>query len=107
MRQALPYSGFEWSQETFSKEKILKLDDDSDTVYIFKVTLTYPQHLHDEHSQFPLAPHHVKVEDKDLSSWQKELKNMYGIRSSTEKLCLSLKDCEKYILHYRNLKLYI
>merc|ERR1712015_488281 len=51
MRQALPYSEFEWSQETFSKEKILNLDDQSDTGYMFEVSLSYPQYLHDEHSQ--------------------------------------------------------
>ena len=46
----------EWQQD------ILNLDDEGDTGYFFKVDLEYPEHLHNLHDQFPLAPQHLKIE---------------------------------------------
>ena len=40
---------------------VLKVSDDNEAGYILEVHLTYPQHLHDEHNDYPLAPEHLKI----------------------------------------------
>ena len=110
MKQALPYGGFEWEDELsqFTEEKIKSLGDCSEIGYMFQVDLDYPQELHHEHSQYPLAPEHMVIDDQDLSSWQLSIRDQQRIPASKNaKLCLTLKPKHKYVLHYRNLKLYL
>ena len=42
-----------------------------------------------------------------LSDYQKELGEKLGVKYGGEKLCLTLNDKDKYVLHYRNLKQYL
>lgn len=37
------------------------------------VDLEYPQHLHDLHNCYPLAPEHQIIQDEELSSYSKTL----------------------------------
>ena len=55
---------------------------------ILEVDLTYPDHLHDLHNDYPLAPERVKVND-------------------VEKLIPNLNDKKKYVIHHETLKLYL
>ena len=108
MMQPLPYGSFSWveEEEFTSTNEILSLDDNGENGYMFEVSLDYPFSLHEKHSQYPLAPEHYIAEDKDLSDWQKQKKKEFNIKP-TKKLCLTLKPKEKYVLHQRNLKLYL
>ena len=48
------------------------------------------------------------IDDDDLSEWQLGVRAQQGIPKSREsKLCLTLKPKLNYVLHYRNLKLYL
>lgn len=77
----------------------------------------YPDDLHDEHLDYPLAPERISVKPNDLSPKQLEiLKTLHEQRGDTdefqakeshEKLIPNLRNNEKYIVHYRNLKLYL
>ena len=72
----------------------------------------YPKERHAEHSDFPLAPERMVVQPEELSSTHKEMLSFlygesYKPMPSTEKLIPNLKDKNFYILHYRNLKLYL
>ena len=97
MSQPLPYSGFKWVkrwQERPGKGCILEVD------------LEYPEHLHKLHNGYPLAPEKLAVKEEWLSPYQNELlenKSMITI----PKLVPNLMDKKKYVVHYRNLQLYV
>ena len=67
--------------------------------------LEYPKELHDKHNLYPLAPDHVEVTDDMLSSFQRE--HFPSIRGSVRKLVPNLHNKKKYIVQYRNLRLYV
>ena len=68
--------------------------------------LEYPKHLHKLHNDYPLAPEKLSVKKEWLSSYQTELlENNSTI--NIEKLAPNLMDKTKYVLHYRNLQLYL
>lgn len=53
MSQKLPIGKLTWTKKTPNIEQWHELDD---YAYILEVDLEYPQHLHDYHSDYPLAP---------------------------------------------------
>jgi len=112
MTQYLPLKNFRWLEESeFSKIDWNKVDDHSSIGYFLEVDLYYPENLHDLHSDLPCCPEKNFIEEKYLSDFQKNVLaslrlNNYD-RTKTEKLVLTLSDKKKYVLHYRNLKLYL
>ena len=106
MSQYLPTGGFKWLNEEF-----LLLDDytdDSDKGLILEVDLEYPDELHNLHNNYPLAPEKVKVERDMLSTYCKEIADKFNMSSGlVHKLIPTLGNKEKYVLHYRNLQLYL
>ncbi|GBM81901.1 hypothetical protein AVEN_22881-1 [Araneus ventricosus] len=90
--QYLPYGEFEWC-ESYNVEinrKVSTLKDDSETGYIFEISLKYPKEIHDYHSDLPLCP-----------------ENRIPENSKQGKLLTTLYDKEKYVVHYRSLKKYL
>ncbi|KAK3715794.1 hypothetical protein QZH41_001222 [Actinostola sp. cb2023] len=76
------------------------------TGLILEVDLEYPKELHDLHNTYPLAPERLEVQKEWLSPYQKNLmtsKNLLCI----DKLVPNLLDKKKYVLHHKNLKLYL
>ena len=112
MMEYLPTGGFKWVPlETTSPEYwtnfVNEQKDEQDIGYFFEVDLKYPEHLHDLHDAYPLAPEHVEIKEEMLSDYQKTLAQDLGIKIGGRKLCLTLNDKKNYICHYRNLKLYL
>ncbi|XP_041351368.1 uncharacterized protein LOC121370296 [Gigantopelta aegis] len=106
MSQALPVSGFQWLDDPHID--VTEVPDDASVGYILEVDLDYPQELHDLHNEYPLAPEKMTVTEDMLSPYASQLLkelDMSGI--STEKLIPNLRQKERYVVHYRNLKLYI
>lgn len=106
MSQPLPIGDYKWIKFRTDGEIdivrraniILNLPDDSEAGYIFEVDLHYPESLHSAHSDFPFCAERCKL--------PKQAFDILGPAASEfPKLLLTLFDKEKYVIHYRMLKL--
>ncbi|GET66364.1 uncharacterized protein LOC110249295 [Rhizophagus irregularis DAOM 181602=DAOM 197198] len=85
-----------------------EIPDNSSEGYILKVKLEYPQALHSQHTDYPLAPERMKVKKEWLSKKQQEIIACSGQRyTPTDKLIPNLFDKDEYVVHYRNLQYYV
>lgn len=109
MSQALPVDGFKWMEkDEINNFNVKNIPDDCQDGYILEVDLDYPSNLHDSHNDYPLAPEKMQITDELLSPYAKALKTKLKLKGfSTEKLIPNLRSKEKYVVHYRNLKLYL
>ena len=82
--------------------------DNSNKGIILEVDLEYPKELHNLHNDYPVAPEKMKISNNMLSNYCKNLKEKYKISSGqVQKLITSLNNKTNYVLHYRNLQLYL
>ena len=87
MSQPLPYKKFEWMSEAeLSDWK--SISSTVGTGCILEVDLEYPDELHNLHNEYPLAPERVVV-------------------NKVDKLIPNLNNKTKYVLHHKNLELYL
>ena len=129
MSQYLPVSDFEWMSDeelaSITEDWILSLAPDCDTGYFLEVDLIYPREVHSKHSDYPLAPEKIAIKGTQLSPYQRNVLRTQILKEadndlteeqvnakidayqSVEKLVPNLCDKKKYILHYRNLQLYL
>ena len=109
MSQYLPTGGFRWmTEKQINNIDLAKYKEDSKKSFIAEVDLEYPEELHDLHNDNPLGPEKVKVTKDMLSKYCKKIADKYKISTGqVHKLIPTLENKEKYVLHYRNLKLYI
>ena len=109
MSQYLPTGGFKWlKQNKIDNLDLKKYDKENKKGIILEVDLEYPEKLHDLHNDYPLAPEKVKVTENMLSNYCKKIADKYNISTGlVYKLIPTLSKKEKYVLHYRNLQLYI
>jgi len=109
MSQYLPTGNFKWLTENeINKLDFGKFTEKNEKGFILEVDLEYPKELHDLHNDFPLAPDQVKVTENMLSDYCKEIKGKFNISiGQVHKLIPTLNNKEKYVLHYRNLQLYL
>ena len=106
MSQPLPTHGFRWlSEEEIARIRIQSLMDDAEDGYIFEVDLHYPDHLHQRHNDYPLAPERLTIDQSMLSPLQQQFPKHQ--KKSTTKLTPNLRDKTNYVVHYRNLKFYL
>jgi len=109
MCERLPERGFRWLNERELKElDVMDIPDDSEVGYILEVSLDYPSQLHDLHSEYPLAPETLTVDNDMLSPYTTELKTRLHLKGKpVPKLVPNLYNKSKYVIHYRNLKQYL
>ena len=109
MRQPLPIGKFQLLQQheidDMDDHKIRNIPENSDTGYIFDVDLDYPTELHSKHNDYPCAPEQLTVTRDMLSQYSSSLAD--GHPSVSQKLAPNLQDKRNYVLHYRNLQLYM
>ena len=108
MSQPLPTGGFEWVEDLKSLEgRIVDHLTDSPHGYILEVDLDYPEELHVAHNAYPLAPERLVVKNEWMSDYQHKLLGAGKASTEVERLVPNLCNKERYVLHYRNLQLYM
>ena len=109
MSQYLPTGGFRWmSEKQINNLDLAKYKENSKKGLILEVDLEYPKELHNLHNDYPLAAERVCVTKDMLSEYCKKIAAKYNISTGlVSKLVPTLKNKEKYVLHYRNLQLYL
>ena len=109
MSQYLPTGNFKWlTKEQINKTNLAKYTAEHDEGLLLEVDLDYPKELHDLHNDYPLAPEKLKVNKNMLSEYCKKIAGKFNISSGqVHKLITTLGKKEKYVLHYRNLQLYL
>ena len=104
MSQPMPTGGFQWIDYS---DQILDTPAHSSTGFILEVDLAYPPALHADHNDYPLAPEKMKVTNSMMSRYQKMLIDELGTSFECEKLVPNLMNKSRYVVHYRNLQLYL
>ena len=107
--QYLPTGGFKWlTEKQINKINLAQYNEDSNKGLLIEVDLEYPKELHDLHNDYPLAAERVCVNNNMLSKYCKRIAAKYNISTGlVHKLIPTLSNKEKYVLHYRNLQLYL
>ena len=109
MDQSLPYGGFDW----LTKKETNKLDLDSISVnssigYFLEVDLEHPSDIHDSHNDYPFTPEKLEISFDMLSRYYSDIANKYGTKvGGVTKLVPNLRNKSKYVVHYKNLQLYL
>ena len=88
-------------------ETIIEHPANSREGYILEVDLEYPGELHNVHNAYPLAPERMVVKKEWMSEYQHKLLDVGVASSEVEKLVPNLYNKNRYVLHYRNLQLYL
>ena len=108
MSQHLPVGGFRWVDDCQQLAKtIAEQPADEPEGYILEVDLEYPEDLHDAHNSYPLAPERMVVKKGWMSEYQHSLLGVGVAPTEVEKLVPNLRNKSRYVLHYRNLQLYM
>ena len=107
--QYLPYSEFKWlNQKEIDRFEVESIVENSSTGYIVEVDLNYPSQLHSMYNDYPLAPEKLEISQNMLSKYCCNIANEYGIKiGGVNKLITNLDNKSKYVVHYRNLQLYL
>ena len=105
MSQYLPTGDFRILDDDEAQDLDLEdLDDEADDGYIYEVDLHYPTRLHNKHDDYPLAPESIVI---DRSMYSPTQSTVFPESAPQKKLTPNLLDRKRYLVHYKNLKLYV
>ena len=107
MRGYLPYGGIKLLKNVDGFD-VSSISEKSPIGYILEVDLEYPDKLHVLHNSYPLAPEKLAIPYDMLSDYCTKIADEYEIKvDDVEKLIPNLDNKTNYVLHYRNLQLYL
>ena len=107
MSEYLPYGRSKWFKN-IEKFDIMSVREKSPIGYFLEVDLEYPEELHELHNDFPLAPKKNTVSNDMLSKYCKKIADKYEIKvGDVKKIISNLSNKTNYVVHYRNLQLYL
>ena len=102
----LPHGGFQWLKNADGFD-VNSISEKSPIEYILEIDLKYPGKLHVLHNDYPLAPKKLAI-SYDMSNYWKKIADKYEIKNGdVKKLISNLGNKTNYVLHYRNLQLYL
>jgi hypothetical protein len=110
MSEPLPTGNFGFlSAEQIQAFDLFEHGEESTTGFILEVDLSYPESLHDNHNDYPLAAESLAITPEMRSPYAKHLLKKFGrkLPGTSNKLCPNLYDKTKYVVHYRNLQFYV
>ena len=97
---------FKWLQNI--DFDIMSITEKSPIGYFLEVYLEYAHELHKLHNDFTLAPEIFAVSSDILSNYCKKIADKYEINvGDVKKLVSNLGNKTNYVVHYRNLQLYL
>ena len=102
-----PYGGFKWLKnvDEFDAKLVSKK---SPVGYILEVNLENPDELHSLHNDYPLAPEKLAISYGMLSDYYKKIADEYETKvSDVKKIIQNLGKKTNYVIHYKNLQLYL
>ena len=106
MSEPLPVGNFRFlSEQEISDFDVMTVPADGPVGYILECDLSYPEHLHDEHSDYPMAPEHVTVTFDMLSDYAREIVDRNW--KASQKLVPNLRDKTKYVCRHRSVQFYM
>ena len=107
MSSYLPYGGFKWLKNVDGFD-VNSISEKSPIGYFVEVDLEYLDELHELHNDYPLAPEKPAVSSDMLSKHFKKIADKYEIKvGDVKKLIPNLGNKTNYVVHYRNLQLYL
>ena len=107
MSEYLPNEDFQWVKNVDGFD-VNSVNKKSDVGYLLEVNLEYADELHELHNDYPLDPEKLAVSNDMLSTYCKKIADKYDIKvGDVKKLIPNLGNKTKYVLHYRNLQLYL
>ena len=109
MKQLLPLKDFRWlTEEEWRLIDFASVDTQSDLGWILEVDLEYPEEIHDWHDAYPMAPEKIDITEDMLSPYAKVLLEKCKMKMpKVQKLVPNLRDKKNYVVHIRNLQLYL
>ena len=104
----LPYEGFKWLKNV-DEFDMMPVSEKSPIGYFLEVEyLEYLDELHELHNDYPLAPEKLDVSGDMLSNYCKKIADKYEIKvGKAKKLIRNLGNKTNYVVHYRDLQLYL
>ena len=106
MSEPLPVGDFRFlDQNEIEQFRLHEIAADSDTGYIIECDLAYPDHLHEEHNDYPMAAEHLDITKDMLSPFAKSF--IDNTWTPSRKLAPNLCDKKAYVAHYRTLQFYV
>ena len=111
MMQKLPKSDFRWlCKDEVDTFDIHTLDLEGNLGFIIECDLKYPPHIHNNlHNCLTLAPECLEISDLNLSPYAKKALVDSGCKEKYKdaKLVATFYDRKNYVIHSKNLKLYL
>ena len=107
MSEYLPYEGFEWLKN-IDEFDVMSISKNNLIGHLLEVDLKYSNELRKLHNDYPLALEKLAVSSDMLSKYCKKVADKYEIKvDDVKKLIPNLGNKTNYVVHYRNLQLYL
>ena len=107
MSEYLPYKEFKWLKTVYGFN-VMSINEKCPIGYLLEVDLKHPDELHELLNDYPLAREKPIVSNDMLSKYFTKIDDKYEIKvCDIKKLIPNLGNKTNYVVHYRNLQLYL